>query len=87
MSRSSYDLTDKVVLITGGNGGIGAAAGAELLRRGARLVVADLDPLTPERSAALGPERSRAALPTSGIDHRSTRSSPGPSSASAVSTS
>lgn len=57
MSRTSYDLTDKVVLITGGNGGIGAATGRELLRRGARLVIADLDPSTPERSAALGADR------------------------------
>lgn len=57
MTRASYDLTDKVVLITGGNGGIGAATGRELLRRGARIVVADIDASTPERSAALGGDR------------------------------
>ena len=57
MTRASYDLTDKVVLITGGNGGIGAATGRELLRRGARLVVADIDASTPARSAALGSDR------------------------------
>ncbi|WP_220454031.1 SDR family NAD(P)-dependent oxidoreductase [Nocardioides immobilis] len=57
MTRASYDLTDKVVLITGGNGGIGGATGRELLSRGARLVIADIDASTPERSAALGGDR------------------------------
>jgi NAD(P)-dependent dehydrogenase (short-subunit alcohol dehydrogenase family) len=57
VTRSQYDLTDKVVLITGGNGGIGAATGSELLRRGARIVVADIDPGTPGHAAALGADR------------------------------
>jgi NAD(P)-dependent dehydrogenase (short-subunit alcohol dehydrogenase family) len=54
MNRPRYALTNKVVMITGGNGGIGAATGRELLRRGARLVIADVDLRTPELSAALG---------------------------------
>ncbi|BBH17757.1 short-chain dehydrogenase [Nocardioides baekrokdamisoli] len=58
MNRQRYDLADKVVLITGGNGGIGGATARELLRRGARVVIADIDATTPERAATLSPERA-----------------------------
>ena len=37
----SWSLNEKVVLITGGARGIGAAAARELARRGARPVLAD----------------------------------------------
>ena len=53
MTRPDYDLADKVVLITGGLGGIGAATTRALLDRGAKVAMADIDPTTPARARDL----------------------------------
>lgn len=48
MARS---LADKVIAVTGGARGIGAATTASLVRAGARVAIADLDPATAVESA------------------------------------
>lgn len=46
-----WSVADKVILITGGARGIGAETGRALLQRGARVVLADLDAESLERTA------------------------------------
>jgi len=53
-------LTGKVVVITGGGQGIGAATAAALSRLGARVIIGDLDQVRAEKTAG---ELGAAALP------------------------
>lgn len=50
-----YDLADKVVMITGGAGGIGRATARELLSRGARVAILDVGEGTPAVGRQLSP--------------------------------
>jgi len=49
---ASYDLRDKVALVTGGARGIGFATAQALAGRGASVVIVDLDAAAAERAAA-----------------------------------
>jgi len=57
-----YSLVDKVVFITGGGRGLGAATAAALAQRGARVVLADIDPSAAQQVAATLPNGQGIAL-------------------------
>jgi NAD(P)-dependent dehydrogenase (short-subunit alcohol dehydrogenase family) len=57
-----YSLSDKVVLITGAGRGLGAATAAVLARRGARVVLADIDVSAAQGIAATLPNNPGLAL-------------------------
>jgi 2-deoxy-D-gluconate 3-dehydrogenase len=50
---TAFDLTGRVAVVTGGAAGIGAAIGAALAARGARLALVDRDPRVTDAAAAL----------------------------------
>ncbi|WP_369264831.1 SDR family NAD(P)-dependent oxidoreductase [Streptomyces sp. R35] len=52
---TAYELAGKVVLITGGTGGLGSATARALLSRGARVGIVDLQVNTPEIAARMSP--------------------------------
>ena len=63
------DLRGKVVFITGGARGIGAAVGAESARRGASVALAGLEPeVLAETAARIGPETMHVVCDVTDLD-------------------
>lgn len=56
---SEPDFESKVAIVTGGGSGIGAACVQLLVERGAKVVVADVDPVAAEKVASQFPDSAR----------------------------
>ena len=64
MAHQLFDITGRVVVVTGGGRGLGAALARGFAEAGARVVIGDQDAQTAQASAALIVERGGQALAT-----------------------
>ncbi len=63
MTASTDPLRDRVAVVTGGGSGIGAAMATAFAARGAKLVLADVDPVALARTTAALEARGAVVLP------------------------
>ena len=64
MAHQLFDITDRVVVVTGGGRGLGAALARGFAEAGARVVIGDQDAQTAQASAALIGKRGGQAIAT-----------------------